>query len=159
MRSLGFFRSCTLDQQPLPPDVIAANELISAYVRDRKQVYAMTGAVKPEVIMPRRFNGRLETSVCRAFGLEPAEFWELCEEHYDSKAPTPAIGHGVAAASAITIEGLSFDVDRDPHPWHANIVGWPDPAEVPLDERKHFSMSVAQRIAKSFKFQPRPMQG
>ena len=157
MRSLGFFRSCTLDQQqPPPPDVVAADEVISAYVRNKKQVYAETGAVKHEVLMPRRFNGRLETSICRTVGLGSAQFWKLCEEHYDSKAPTPAVGHGVGVASAVTVEGLSFDVDRDPHPWHANIIGWPDPADVPIDERKHFSMSVAQKIAKKFKFQPRP---
>src|SRR5262249_41181903 len=115
-RLLGFFRSSTLEQQP-PPDVVAADEVISAYVRNKKQVYAETGAVKHEVLMPRRLNGRLETSICRTVGLQSLQFWQLCEDHYDSKAPTPAIGHGVGTASVVTDEGLAFDVDRDPHPW------------------------------------------
>jgi hypothetical protein len=155
MRLLNFSGNSTLDEQQVPPDVVTGDEVISAYVR-KKLVYAETGTVKPDVLMPRRFNGRLETSICRTVGLDAAPYWKLCADHYDTKAPSPAIGRGLSKAAVVSDEGLQFDVDGDPHPWHANIIGWPDPPDVPIEERKHLSMRVAQRMAKHFKFEPRP---
>lgn len=100
-------------------------------------------------------NGRLETSVCRSTALTEAQVWAICARHFDVHAPKPAIGRGEGPASAVFVEGLSFDADGIPYPEHANIIGWHNDPGKPESELKHFWMDRAQRIAAKFSYKPR----
>lgn len=108
--------------------------------------------------MPRRtgVSGRLENSVCRSTHLNAEGVWAICSEHFDTHAPSPAIGRGVGQASAIYAEGLSFDPDGKPYPEHANIIGWLEVAGMADNQLKHAWMAQAQRISLRFGYRVRP---
>src|SRR5437016_5069078 len=101
---------------------------------------------------PNPVTDRLETSVCRSQNLSEAQVWQICASHFDVHARKPAIGRGVGPALAVFDVHLDFDADGKPYPEHANIIGWHDSANTPADEKKHFWMDQAQRMAARFSY-------
>ncbi|GIL06678.1 MAG: hypothetical protein BroJett031_31980 [Betaproteobacteria bacterium] len=50
---------------------------------------------------------------------------------------------------------MACDADGKPYPEHANIVGWHDPPDTPDEQKKHFWIDRAQKMAAKFSFVPR----
>lgn len=94
-------------------------------------------------------NGRIrqETSVYRASGVTSAGLWAICAEHVDNHA-TQMKARGTAEAVAFLEKNLSFDADGNPHPRHANVIGWP--------EEKHARKNLAREIADRMTLEVRP---
>ncbi|GAB6276719.1 MAG: hypothetical protein SAMD01599839_12590 [Rectinema sp.] len=137
---------------------MSPEEDISRFVMHTSDVKNSTNTLRYNRLLPMRNKqtGRLETSVCRSGELTGDELWTLCSQYFDVKPDKIAIGVGTAQASAIYKEGLNFDPNGQPFTQHADIIGWDDPAGIPDDEKKHFWMDKAQRIAPHFKFYHRP---
>lgn len=68
------------------------------------------------------------------------EVWSICAQYVDNApANRTAKALGTCAASVVFEQGLLLDSDGDPHPKHANIVGWPT--------QKHAWKILQQKIA------------
>ena len=136
----------------VPPD-----EELSSFVM-RKNEVTRTRHIHHSRLIPRRnpATGRLETSVCRSGSLSEEAFWKLCSEHFDRYAPALAIGRGVGRAATVYAEQLSLDADGVPYAEHANIIGWHDETGRPTHELKSYWTDQVQRMAKEFRYRPRP---
>lgn len=108
--------------------------------------------------MPRRFNGRLESSVYRTSNLSEPDVWEICRKYYEELANLTARGRGDGLARHIMTAGLSFDPNGIPHPRHADIIGWRDDGEAADRSTKSHWMIAAQRFAGEFEFVSKPNQ-
>jgi len=98
--------------------------------------------------MFHRETERLELSVYRTTALLPAQIWEICNRFVDNhSAHRLAKARGFCRAEIPIREGLSFDPDGEPHPQHANIVGWP--------AEKHELKNVQQKIAAAMELEVR----
>jgi hypothetical protein len=75
--------------------------------------------------------------------------WAICAAHVDN----PSAGRIMKAratceAGLVLAQGLTFDPDGQPHPRHANIVGWPS--------TKNEQKNLQQRIAAEMTLELRP---
>jgi hypothetical protein len=59
-------------------------------------------------------------------------------------------------AATVYAEQLSVDADGIPYPEHANIIGWHEESGRSDHELKSGWMDKTQRMAKEFKYLPRP---
>jgi hypothetical protein len=141
----------------LPADVNQEEEL-STFVVHRSKVNKETLFVREQLFLPRPGKSdRIETSVNRTSCLMRRTIWAICKKHFDIHQKTPAIGRGRGPASAVLQQNLSFDADGDPHPTHANIIGWYANSGKTLKElEKHHWKFVAQKIAAKFRYVERP---
>ena len=135
---------------------VASHERISYFVRTEKHVDKKTQCVRPEAFMPRKFDGRFETSVYRTNDLTDEAVWEICRTYYETLANLIAKGRGDGLAECVLKGGLRFDPNGDPHPRHADIIGWFDDPSLDDKDLKHHWMSAARRFAGDFNFKPRP---
>lgn len=71
--------------------------------------------------MPRNPDG--EISVYRAEGLDSSEIKVLGDAHV-ATATSPVKGHCVQPAIGFLSLGLGIESAPNPHPRHANVVGW-----------------------------------
>ena len=136
---------------------VRADEELSTFVRRKDEIVRNTH-VRHTRLVPRRNRAtqRLETSVCRSSALTDEALWAICSKHFDAHTDAPAIGRGAARAAVVYAEELSLDADGTPYPEHANIVGWHEEPGRPDHELKSGWMDKAQRMAKEFKYLPRP---
>jgi len=133
----------------LPVEVDPAEE-ISSFVRYDGHLNHRTGTVKHEHFKPREVRGRFESSVYRTSGLTLADNWALIRVVFEEGRNNTAKARAYGPADAILNAGLSFDADGQPHPRHANIVGW-DSSE------KHLRKQQAMNFASAFRFEERPI--
>lgn len=141
------------------PERVCREEEITSFARSlRRDVNQQTWRIRPERFYPRRGpTGQWETSVCRSTTLTAQQVWELCTKHFDPSLSKPAIGRGIGPASCIVQEhGLYMHGDGNPHPYHANILGWRDEPGRDEKDLKHYWMHAAQRIASNFPYVARP---
>jgi hypothetical protein len=116
-----------------------------------------TRCVREQLFLPRpgKINS-FETSINRTTCLARFTIWKICKEHFE-KPDEPAIGRGCGPASAVFAQNLAFDADGDPHPSHANIIGWyVEQGKTQKELQKHHWKLVAQKIAAKFPFLERP---
>ena len=137
------------------PAQIAQNERFTRLLFRRDQFTPSTGRVKPPALMPLHNDrkGRWETSTFRTDGLQPADVWQLgyhFAEDLSSGRRIRARGFGVA--SIVTTRPLHFDVNGDPYPRHADIIGWPDGTDKPA--RMMLATEIANRM--TLEIDPRP---
>lgn len=140
------------------PERVCHGDELTTFVRTPDDVVRSTNRVRFERLMPRRINGRLETSVCRSTTLSPTAVWAICAAHVDPALPKgPACGRGIGPAWCILREtGLYVHCDGVPHPYHANILGWYDEPGAQVKDIKHHWKAAAQRMAAYFPYTARP---
>jgi hypothetical protein len=107
---------------------------------------------------PRRrpSDQRLEASICQTTGVPIDELWAICVQHFDAHQQSPALGRGIGLGQVVLDEGLTFEVNGDPHPCHANILGWPEDPSHDDEKVRHLWMKAALNMAAKFKYEPRP---
>jgi hypothetical protein len=139
---------------------VLGHERISYFVRTEQHIDKKTQCLRPEAFMPRRFGSRLETSVYRTSDLTEQAVWEICQVWYEALAKLTAKGRGDGLGACIMEKaGLQFDPNGDPHPRHADIIGWFDDPALQDREMKHHWMRTARKFAGDFSFKPRPPVG
>jgi hypothetical protein len=114
-------------QAAAPPAAAAAAPLVDPIARHCRN----SGHMRPGVhkahfnaFMPKlqERSGQLEVSVFYAFGQTPAAL-----EHIGrTVVKEPLKGHALVPLSAIMARNLSVVAAPEPHPLHANILGWSD---------------------------------
>ncbi len=130
---------------------VAPPESITRFLRYAGYFVLATGRVRAEGLLPppvdaARGRLRLETSVYRADGATSEELWRICFLHVDDpNAPMKA--RGTVDAGQFFNQGLSFDANGDPHPRHADVIGWP--------AEKHARKDVAREIADKMRLEVR----
>lgn len=139
-----------------PGGAVLDHERLSTFIRATRHVDRKTNRIRPEAFMPRRFSGRLETSIYRTIGLKEVEVWLLCKTCYEQPAKLSAYGRGDGSAKHIRAAGLTFDPNGIPHPRHADILGWLDAGASADRSTKSHWMITAHRFAGEFEFVPKP---
>lgn len=127
-------------------------ESITRFLRHSSYYNSQTGRVKHEGLLPPSLNpqaglSRYETSVYRTAGANSQTLWAICARHVDA-ADAAMKARGTVEAHVVLAQGLSFDADGKPHPWHANVIGWP--------EEKHARKNLARMIADRMTLEVRP---
>ena len=117
---------------------IDSEELLTRYVFE-KTYYRSDGTVKHNAFMPNR-NG--ETSVYRISNLNIDEVWNIGEHFVARKRNKELLGRTDIGAYHVLNNGLEVKAENDPHPRHANIIGWPE-------ERPKQKMIAVQLAAKA----------
>jgi hypothetical protein len=123
-------------------DLVANEEQVSRYVFSARDVRG-DGTVKHERLMPYP---HLELSVYRTSDVTLKMCWEIGDRFVGAKMnPTKPVV-GLARGAVNRIRGVELDVvpDTDPHPLHANIVGW--------DQDKAKQKLKAMKLAAEFQF-------
>lgn len=122
--------------------------MITRFLFARDHFVPSKGRVKPAGLDPYQVQpaARLETSIYRVAGASAGHIWAICAAHVD-KPNRIAKARGTCAASVVLEAGLTFDADGYPHPWHANIVGWPT--------QKHARKNYTQKIAAAMSLEVR----
>lgn len=119
-------------------------EVITRFLFQSSHFAVTTGRVNPTALMPydNKNSKRWETSIIRTDGLQDREGWELGYQiHEASPAPRRIKARAVGTAVIVTDQQLQFDINGDPYPRHADIIGWP------VGDEKHARLALATEIA------------
>jgi hypothetical protein len=119
------------------------NEGFTRFLVHSNQFVASKGRVLPPALVPRlnRQKLRWETSAHRIDGLRAELIWALGYRYVEDLSKDRQIrARASGVASFVTERGLQWDVNGQPYPRHADIIGWS------VDE-KHARMMVATEIA------------
>ncbi len=104
------------------------SEVLGRYLFDRKNHFSTAkGIVKPRGFLPAPND---QTSVFRIDGLRDDQVWELADKHVAAPSGRTILARGDISVGAVLIAELSVIADDRPRR-HANITGWPPPAEKP----------------------------
>jgi hypothetical protein len=136
---------------PTSPGAVEPHELVTRFIYSAEHFAATTGRVRAAAISPlaHRVSGRLETSVYRVDSLPEPDVWAICAAHVDNTAAARIMkARATCDAGLVLAQGLTFDPDGQPHPRHANIVGWPS--------TKNEQKNLQQRIVAEMKLDLRP---
>ncbi len=118
-------------------DTVNGTEPIARFILDRKGKHSATkNIVKANAFLP---DGHNETSVYRIPELSESEIWSLGESEVAQPSGRIIYARGDVLAQIVEEVGLKVDPAPNPHPRHANIIGWP----TEKDKQK----SLAQEIA------------
>lgn len=117
-------------------------EALSRYIFDPKRIRA-DGSLRHALFEPPN-HGRL--SVYWTTGLGDAEIWQICTVHVTPIVGKPSVARADINSLHVYAEELAVDVNGEPHPRHANIVGWsPEPTKRRLQAAKLASLAVMVR--------------
>jgi len=114
-------------QEVLPEEKIARFILDSSHIGGQKE----RRRVKPAEFLPK--DGKKSIYRISHPDLTEEEIWHIGEQHVlipfreKNKQPHKTMkGRADLEASYVYEQNLCFDPNGDPHPRHANIVGWPN---------------------------------
>ena len=121
---------------------IDAGERISRFVLQRSHIGGPFG-VRPSAFIPPSSlqPARMATSVFRTSSLTLAEVWDLADNVVGRARGLKALGSADLTAGAISEVGLTVTPAPEPHPLHADIVGWPAEKE----RRKELALLLCHR--------------
>jgi hypothetical protein len=113
---------------------VGTGERITRFARHSSQYSAVANRVRHTAFMPPM---SLRLSVFRTSDMGEVEIWDLADSVVSSKKSIQA--RADLTANDVRVAGLEVETAPDPHPKHADIVGWP--------EEKPEQMSVAKEMA------------
>ena len=121
-------------------DPIRPTEALTRYVLDRTSYKPSEGRVRHNAFMPP---SNLRLSVYRSSGLSEATIWELGNQNVAAPRGKPLVGRADILASDVSDsdEALKLEPDPEPHPLHANIIGWPEQK----DKQKLIALKLASK--------------
>lgn len=102
-------------------DTVAPAESITRFIRSHSHMRLGLGKPKFLAFMPRVATGNI--SVYRTAGLDLAAVASLGAEYVASPS-SPIKGYCAQLASDFYVERLNIEAAPNPHPRHANVVGW-----------------------------------
>jgi hypothetical protein len=102
-------------------DIVTPGELIARFIRSHSHMRLGVGKPKFLAFMPRVPNG--DISVYRTTGLDVAAVASL-GAGYVASPNSPIKGHCVQVAAGFFAEQLNIEAAPNPHPRHANVLGW-----------------------------------
>lgn len=129
------FRNSRTKARPYPQ--VRAEETIAVYLLSSNDYAATRGRVKHNRFLP---NKELKRSVYRVSGLTEPEIWEIGDIHVAEPQHKTALGRGELVAKAISQQGLEIVPETNPHPRHADVIGWP--------AEKDARLEIAQALAR-----------
>lgn len=100
---------------------MSPSEQLTRYIMD-KSYYRANGTVRHNAFMPA---GNGQTSVFCISNLADSEIWDMGIRHVSEVRAKPLLGRADITAKHVFSTGLQVRADPEPHPRHANIVGWP----------------------------------
>jgi hypothetical protein len=130
---------------------VASTESVSRFLMSGKYFAATIGRVKPPAVMPQwsQDRNRFETSTQRTDGLRSDEIWALGYRYVEKNRRIKARGY--CEASLVTAQAsLHFDINGEPYPRHADIVGWP------ADEDARLMLATEIANGMTLEVDPRP---
>ena len=132
---------------------VLSEEKLTRYILDSSQVRG-NGTVKPAAFIPPK-DGKKSIYRISHPDLPEEEIWHIGEQNVlipfreKNKQPQKTMkGRADFEASSVYDQNLYFDPNGDPHPRHANIIGWP--------EDKHAQEIKALRLAEKATFREKP---
>lgn len=133
---------------------MGANEHFTRFLVQRNLFARTTRRIKPPAITPRynKEKARWETSTHRTDGLRTDGIWALGYQYVEDVSKDRRIlARASGVVSVVTTLGLQWDVNGQPYPRHADIIGW-------SNDDKHRRMMVATEIANNMTLEidPRP---
>ncbi len=109
-------------REPLAPE-----DRITRYINEKGKLRPSIGKAGYNAFMPPRKNLRL--SVYCTQGLEDPEIWQIAQDSVGTPERS-VLGRSDLPAAAFFSHTLTIDQDGNPHPLHANVIGWPDDHEL-----------------------------
>ena len=128
----------------LSETTVDPKEVITRFLFQGSHFAVTTGRVNPTALMPydNKNSKRRETSIIRTDGLQDREVWELGYQiHEVAVTPRPIKARAVGVAAIVIDQQLQFDINGNPYPRHADIIGWP------VGDEKHARLALATEIA------------
>ncbi len=110
-----------------PPGEVAANEVFTRFLVHKRQFALTKGRVLPPALKPELNpeTHRWETSTYRIDGLQAHGIWALGYQYVEDLPKGRRIrARGTSLAASVTDAGLHWDVNGEPYPRHADIIGW-----------------------------------
>jgi hypothetical protein len=103
-------------------DRVNSNERITRYLFSKKSFRADNSLRHNEFMPPTN----LRWSVYRTLTLAEAEIWRIGNVIVSTERKLPLVGRGDLSAEVVLALSLSISPATEPHPLHANVVGWKD---------------------------------
>ena len=129
----------------LPSDV-AAEERITRYILDKKYFKPHKDEIKVDAFLPTKPKPELperQTSVYRTINCEEAEIWSIGDRYVENREKNRFIlARADLLAQTVYSQDLRIVPHPFPHPYHANIVNWPN--EESPEQRKAKALLLAQ---------------
>ena len=113
-------------------DTISLLECLARFILQKKW-YRADKTIKHNAFMPNQ-NG--EVSVYRTNDLTGQQINEIGRLHVAEILNKKLLGRAEIVTSSILKQNLKIEVDPEPHPRHANIIGWS------TDKSKHKMISI-----------------
>ncbi len=104
-------------------EAVSADENITRFINQKAYFRPGDRSVKHNAFMPNRDG---EVSVYRITGIDDSEVYAIGTEYFAEITGKPLMGRADIIASEILRHELSIQSHQDPHPRHANIIGFPD---------------------------------
>ena len=114
-------------------DEVSPSELLTRYLPNPSYFSRLNNRVKHSAFMP--YQGK-ETSVYRVDELTDEEIFAIGKEYVANSMGKPLLGRADVVSSDIMALELRIEPTPDPHPRHADIVGWP------ADDSKHKLIAI-----------------
>lgn len=125
---------------------VAPDERITRYILNRRHIKPERGEIKADAFLPTKPKAELperQTSVYRTLNCEETEIWAIGAQYVEDPGKKRfVLARGDLLAQTISSQDLRIVPHPFPHPYHANIVNWPN-KESP-EHRKAKALLLAQ---------------
>lgn len=125
---------------------VSPEERITRYILNRRHIKPEKGEIKVDAFLPTNPKPELperQTSVYRTINCEETEIWAIGAQHVENpEKKRLVLARGDLLAQTISSQDLRIVPHPFPHPYHANIVNWPN--EESPEHRKAKALLLAQ---------------
>lgn len=123
------------------------DERITRYILNRRHINSEKGEIKADAFLPTKPKPpelpERETSVYRIINCEETEIWSIGAQYVENPGKKRfVLARGDLLAQTISSQDLRIVPHPFPHPYHANIVNWPN--EESPEHRKAKALLLAQ---------------
>ncbi|MYA27951.1 MAG: hypothetical protein F4Z24_01160 [Nitrospira sp. SB0666_bin_27] len=112
------------------PSEVAPEERITRYILNRRHIKPEKGEIKADAFLPTKPKPELperQTSVYRTMNCEETEIWAIGDRYVENPQKKRfVLARGDLLAQTAYNQDLRIVPHPFPHPYHANIVNWPN---------------------------------
>ena len=125
---------------------VSAEERITRYILNKRHFNREKGEIKVAAFLPTKPRPELperQTSVYRTINCEEIEIWSIGEQYVANPGKNRfVLARGDLLAQTVYSQDLRIVPHPLPHPYHANIVNWPN--EESSEHRKLKALLLAK---------------